>query len=68
MYRVPTQRIPNADYVFPRTLEEAFGPGERGPLVECDAPKPMDWEDKLVLWVAPAVLMFVVLLLMLEVR
>lgn len=68
MYRVSTQRIPNADYIFPRTLEEAFGPGERGPLVERESQKPMDWEDKLVLWVAPAVLMFVVLLLMLEVR
>lgn len=66
MYRVPTQRIANADYVFPRTLEEAFGPGERGPVVEMDAPKPMDWEDKLVLWVAPAVLLFVTLLLVLE--
>lgn len=68
MYRVPTQRIANADYVFPRTLEEAFGPGERGPVVEMDAPKPMDWEDKLVLWVAPAVLLFLTGLLMLEVR
>jgi hypothetical protein len=66
MYRVPKQRIPNADYVFPRTLEQAFGPDERGPLVERDAPKPMDWEDKLVLWVAPAVLLFVTLLLMME--
>lgn len=68
MHKVPKQRIPSADYIFPRTLEEAFGPGERGPLFEREEHRPMDWEDKLVLWVAPAVMLFVVLLLMLEVR
>lgn len=55
-------------YCHPRTLEEAFGPGERGPLFEKDEPKPMDWEDKLVLWLVPAVLLFIMLLLILEAR
>lgn len=66
MYKVPYQNIPNADYVYPRTLKDAFGSG--GPLVEREEHKPMDWEDKLVLWVAPAVLLFVMLLLVLEVK
>lgn len=66
MYRVPAQRIANADYVFPRTLEQAFGPGERGPLFEPAPRKRMDWEDEVVLWLAPAVLLFITLLLVLE--
>ena len=53
-------------YVHPRTMEQAFGPGERGPLLDRDAYAPMDWQDKLVLWVAPAVVIFVVVLLMTE--
>lgn len=53
-------------YVHPRTMEQAFGPGERGPLFEKEIDMPMDWQDKIVLWLAPAVVIFLVLLLMLE--
>lgn len=53
-------------YVHPRTMEQAFGPGERGPLLDRDAYAPMDWQDKLVLWVAPVVVIFVVVLLVFE--
>jgi hypothetical protein len=51
-------------YRHPRTLEEAFG--ERGPLVEMDAEPEMYWDDKLMLWVAPAVVIFLVVLFILE--
>lgn len=53
-------------YRHPRTLEQAFGPYERwGEIVEMDQPK-MDWEDKLVLWVAPIVAIFLIVLLSTE--
>lgn len=53
-------------YSHPRTLEQAFGPYERwGEIVEMDQPK-MDWEDKLVLWVAPIVAIFLIVLLATE--
>lgn len=53
-------------YIHPRTLEQAFGPYERwGEIVEMDQPK-MDWEDKLVLWVAPIVAIFLIVLLATE--
>jgi len=65
MYKVPYQNTPNADYVYPRTLKDAFGSG--GPVVEMDAPKPMDWEDKAVLWMAPVVVIFLIVLFALEV-
>lgn len=64
MTKVNSPNVTNPDYVYPRTLEEAFG--ERGPVVEKDAEPKMEWQDKLVLWVAPAVLLFVVVLMMLE--
>jgi len=50
-------------YKHPRSLDEAFG--SRGPVIDPEEP-PMDWEDKLVLWVAPVALLFVMLLLVLE--
>lgn len=46
-------------YIHPRTLEEAFG--SRGPVIDPEDP-PMDWLDKLVLWVAPVAVLFVVVL------
>ena len=53
-------------YRHPRTLEQAFGPYERwGEIVEMDEPK-MDWEDKLILWVAPIVAIFLIVLLSTE--
>lgn len=64
MYKVPKQNIANADYVYPRTLQDAFGSG--GPVEDKDEMPPMDWQDKIVLWVAPAALLFVTLLLVLE--
>ena len=67
MYKVPKQNIANADYVYPRTLEEAFGPYERwGKVVEKDAQPEMDWEDKAVLWAAPVAVIFFIVLLVLE--
>ena len=53
-------------YVHPRTMEQAFGPGERGPLFERDVDMPMDWQDKIVLWLAPVVVVFVIVLIALE--
>jgi hypothetical protein len=50
--------------VYPRTLDEAFG--ERGPVVEKDAEPEMHWDDKLMLWVAPAVVIFILVLFVLE--
>lgn len=64
MYKVPKQNIANADYVYPRTLQDAFG--SSGPVEDKDEQPPMDWQDKIVLWVAPAALLFVTLLLVLE--
>jgi hypothetical protein len=64
MQRVPEQPIDNPDYVHPRTREQAFGEG--GPVEEKDAPPPMYWGDKIVLWVAPVVAIFVIVLLALE--
>ena len=60
-------------YRYPRTLEEAFGPGEGGPVLEPE-PTPMDcqdkivmqMEDKIILWMAPVVVLFIIVLLMLE--
>ena len=55
-------------YRHPRTLEEAFGPYERwGEVVEKDAQQEMDWEDKAVLWMAPVVVIFLIVLFALEV-
>ena len=65
MYKVPKQNIPNADYVYPRTLQDAFGSG--GPVEDKDEQPPMDWQDKAVLWMAPVVVIFLVVLLALEV-
>lgn len=53
-------------YVHPRTLEQAFGAGERGPLVEMDAQPEMDWEDKIVLWAAPVAVIFLTVLFAFE--
>lgn len=53
-------------YVHPRTMEQAFGPGERGPLVEQEPMPSMDWQDKIVLWLAPVVVVFVIILIALE--
>lgn len=53
-------------YVHPRTMEQAFGPGERGPVEEKDTPPAMDWQDKIVLWLAPVVVVFVIVLIALE--
>lgn len=64
MYKVPKQNIPNADYVYPRTLQDAFGSG--GPVVEQDAKPEMYWDDKVMLWVAPAIVIFLVVLFALE--
>lgn len=65
MYKVPKQNIANADYVYPRTLQDAFGSG--GPVVEKDAQQEMDWDDKVMLWVAPVVVIFLIVLFALEV-
>lgn len=51
-------------YVYPRTMEQAFG--ERGELHEPDEMPPMQWQDKLVLWVAPAAVAFLIILFALE--
>jgi cytochrome c-type biogenesis protein CcmH/NrfF len=50
--------------VYPRTLEQAFG--ERGPVVGMDDEPPMDWQDKIVLWLAPVAVVFVIVLIALE--
>ena len=64
MQRVPKQPIDNPDYVHPRTLEQAFG--ESGPVEEKDAQPAMDWEDKIILWLAPVAVVFVIVLIALE--
>ena len=51
-------------YRYPRSMDEAFG--ERGPLVEKDAEPEMDWEDKAVLWAAPVVVIFLIVLFAFE--
>ena len=64
-----TSEVPMNDpltYVYPRTIEQAFGTGERGPVEEKDAPPAMDWQDKIVLWLAPVVVVFVIVLIALE--
>lgn len=54
-------------YRHPRTLEEAFGPYERcGEVVEKDAQQEVDWEDKAVLWMAPVVVIFLIVLFAFE--
>lgn len=50
-------------YKHPRTMEEAFG--HSGPLVDPDE-QPMDIADKIVLWAAPVVVIFIVVLIALE--
>lgn len=50
-------------YKHPRSLDEAFG--SRGPVIDPEDP-PMDWQDKAVLWAAPVVVIFLVLLFALE--
>jgi hypothetical protein len=64
MTKVNSPNPTNPDYVYPRTLEEAFG--ERGPVVEKDAEPEMYWDDKLMLWVAPAIVIFLIVLFILE--
>lgn len=66
MQRVMSPKLGDPDYVYPRTLEEAFGPGERGPVVEKKEEPEMYWDDKLMLWVAPAIIIFLVVLFILE--
>jgi hypothetical protein len=51
-------------YKHPRTLKDAFGEG--GPIIDPEDP-PMDWQDKTVLWAAPVVVIFRVVLFALEV-
>jgi hypothetical protein len=50
-------------YKHPRTLKDAFGEG--GPIIDPEDP-PMDWQDKTVLWAAPVVVIFLVVLFALE--
>lgn len=50
-------------HTYPRTLDEAFG--SRGPVIDPTDP-PMDWQDKAVLWAAPAAVIFLVVLFILE--
>jgi len=53
-------------YCHPRSLEQAFGPYERwGEIVEMEQPK-MDWEDKIILWAAPVVCIFLIVLFVFE--
>lgn len=52
-------------YKHPRSLDEAFG--SRGPVIEKDADLKMDWQDKAVLWAAPAAVIFLIVLFALEV-
>jgi hypothetical protein len=42
---------------FPRTLEEAYGPGHRGSL--CFAPEPMIATDKIIVAICAVVLVVV---------
>lgn len=62
--RLPRGQRPRHDaltYVYPRTLEEAFGPGEGGPvvpMVDADAPPgvpEMIWGAKVVVVAIPLV-------------
>jgi len=62
MKKVNSPNLTNPDYVYPRTLDEAFG--ERGPVVEKEPE--MHWDDKLMLWVAPAIVIFLIVLFILE--
>jgi hypothetical protein len=64
MKKVNSPNLTNPDYVYPRTLDEAFG--ERGPVVEKDEEPEMRWDDKLMLWVAPAIVIFILVLFVLE--
>jgi hypothetical protein len=56
-------------YAHPRTLEEAFGPGEGGPVVPMADPKnpeglpEMDWFDRSLLVIIPLVLVVLIILL-----
>jgi hypothetical protein len=57
-------------YAHPRTLEEAFGPGEGGPVVPMADPKnpeglpEMDWFDRLLLVIIPVVGITVLIVLL----
>jgi hypothetical protein len=71
--RTPRGQRPQHDpltYVYPRTLEEAFGPGEGGPVVPMADPKnpkglpEMDWFDRSLLVIIPLVLVVVMAILM----
>jgi hypothetical protein len=71
--RTPRGQRPQHDpltYVYPRTLEEAFGPGEGGPVVPMVDPKnpeglpEMDWFDRSLLVVIPLVLVVVMAILL----
>jgi hypothetical protein len=71
--RTPRGQRPRHDaltYVYPRTLEEAFGPGEGGPVVPMADPKnpeglpEMDWFDRSLLVIIPVVGLTVLIVLM----
>ena len=71
--RTPRGQRPQHDpltYAYPRTLEEAFGPGEGGPVVPMADPKnpeglpEMDWFDRALLVVIPLVLVVVMAILL----
>lgn len=57
----PVSTVPKdmLTYQHPRTLDEAFN--DRGPVIDPED-LPMGWLDKLVLWVAPVAVLFVVVL------
>lgn len=41
-------------YTHPRTMEQAFGPGHRDPIVSEFDDAPIDYKDKIVLWASAA--------------
>ena len=72
--RLPRGQRPRHDaltHTYPRTLEEAFGPGEGGPVVPMVDPKnpeglpQMTWFDRSLLVVIPVVGITVLLILLL---
>jgi hypothetical protein len=71
--RTPRGQRPRHDpltYVYPRTLEEAFGPGEGGPVVPMADPKnpeglpEMDWFARLLLVIIPVAIVVVLAILL----
>jgi hypothetical protein len=71
--RTPRGQRPRHDEItheYPRTLEEAFGPGEGGPVAPMADPKnpeglpEMDWFDRSFLVVIPLVVLVVLIVLM----